>query len=103
MPMMASATNSRDMSSAYIRTRQRMIEHVRRHCERAAHGGDDLADCCGSIQGVDDSGDEVCGPSRRDRDAVESSEQPREIPLAFEGFNCPDMAAPSFDLGRGDV
>ena len=49
------------------------------------------------------AGTRFADPSRRDRDAVESSEQPREIPLAFEGFNCPDMAAPSFDLGRGDV
>ena len=41
--------------------------------------------------------------SRRDRNAVESGAQPRDISLAFEGFNCPGMGVPSFNLGRGDV
>src|SRR5208282_5422369 len=99
IPMMASATNSRDMLVSRLALGQRVIENIGSHTKGPPHCRYDFSDRRSSVEGFDDRGNEVFGSSHRGGHSIEPIAQPRSISPALEMFDFFRMAAPRFNLG----
>src|SRR5271165_3339400 len=102
-PMIASATNSRDIATSRLAQRQRMIENICLHSGRTTHRGRDLSDRRGSFEGCDHRRYDITRIGNRSGDVAQRFAGQRGIPVSFKSLDFCYVAMPGLDLRRRDL